>query len=230
MRDLLRRPAAYAALSGVSLLAACPGPNGTTDGPPACTTPFIGDKSQPPQMTLVYSGADGTSQPVTDGGTVPMLLPLQGGRVIYVGARVTNIDPCNAQLTGSIRDLGNNQVRLDSRTVNLTRASDGWGETSAGDLSSFANIPACPNEWSSTSLFDATYQLEVQLKDQGGRTAKATADVKPSCGDTSADLQNECKCICKKGYTLGEVCQGGAGGGASASSSAAATSSTGTGS
>lgn len=206
------------------VLVACSDSSGT-DGPPApkCELAFLGDKSQPPQIELIYSAADGTSAKVIDGAAVPMLLPLQGGRVIYAGARVTNIDPCNAMLTGSIRDQGNNQLRLDARSINFTPASDGWGETAAGALSSFANIPTCPNEWSTTSLFEGTYTLEVKVRDRDGRTVTGTANIKPSCGDPATD--SECRCICKKGYVLGEACGaggGGAGGGSSTSSSSSA--------
>ncbi len=197
------------------VLAACPGPE-TSDGPtPSCKLAFLGDKTQPPQIELLYWATDGASHPVVDGGQVPLLLPLQGGRVIYAGARVTNVDPCGAVITGSLRDLDNNQVRLDARTINLTPQSDGWGETSASDLSAFANIPVCPNEWSPKSLFDAGYMLEVKVRDKSGITVSARATVRPTCSESGNQV--ECRCICKAGYKLGEQCQGSGGAGSSSS-------------
>ena len=209
-----------ASLFGVAV-SACP--RNETDGPlpPSCKYAFAGDKSRAPGIELLY-WADGVTHPVTEGGEVPLLLPLQGGRVIYVGARVTNLDPCGAVITGSIRDLDNNQIRLDARTINFTPQSDGWAETTASDLSSFANIPACPNEWSGKSIFDATYTLELKVRDRGGRTVSMQAGVRPSCAEPAVEA--ECRCICKTGYKLGEQCQGTGGAGSTSSGSASASS------
>lgn len=210
-------------LASAMALAACPSPE-TNDGPtPSCKLAFLGDKTQPPQIELLYWATDGASHPVVDGGQVPLLLPLQGGRVIYAGARVTNVDPCGAVISGSLRDLDNNQVRLDARTINLTPQADGWGETSASDLSAFANIPACPNEWSAKSLFDAGYTLEVKVRDKSGITASAQATVHPTCAEPGNEA--ECRCICKAGYKLGEQCQGSGGAGSSSSSGSSTVSS-----
>ena len=200
-------------------LGACPSTDTTV--PPSCALPFIGDKSQPPQIQLVYADSDNQSHPVTEGGAIPMLLPLQGGRVIYAGARVMNVDPCAALLTGSLRDPDNNQVRFDTRTINLTRASDGWGEASAGDLSAFSNIPACPNEWSTKSIFEGTYLLSVKIKDRGGRTVEGQAHVTPACA--APNEAADCRCICQAGYVLGQQCPSGVGGSGSSSSSASTT-------
>jgi hypothetical protein len=195
---------------------ACPSPE--TNSPPSCKAAFIGTKGAAPQIQLVYADSNGDSQPVMEGGAVPMLLPLQGGRVIYAGARVLNMDPCAAFLSASIRDPSNNEVRLDARTINFTLASDGWGEVAAGDLSSFGNIPACPNEWSAASLYEGTYLLDVSVKDREDVTVEAKMHVQPGCAEPSEAA--ECRCICKAGYKLGESCPPlGAGGGLATSSS-----------
>ena len=194
---------------GTVALVGCPSDTTTTDDdapPPACTLAFQGDPNAAPQVEIVYSGTDGLNHPVAEGGELPMLLPPQGGRVAYVGARVTNIDPCSATLSGSVRDEITDQVRLDIRTVNLTPQGDGWAESAPGNLSVFSNVPLCPNQWSDQNLFDGTYLLDVKVTDRAGRVAEAQAHVKPSCGEPSNEA--DCRCICKAGYVLGESCNG----------------------
>ena len=99
--------------------------------------------------------------------------PLQGGEVLFVGARVTNVDACGLQLTGALRDEETQQVRFDTRTINLIPTGDGWGVTGtlganvAGLISNFSNVPVCPNEWSTTDVDGHEYGLEVTITDSG---------------------------------------------------------------
>jgi hypothetical protein len=143
-----------------------------------------------------------------------MLTPPQGGRVIFIGVHATNVDGCGLQITGALRDLATNQVRPDGRTINLTPTGDGWGgsavfgSTVGADISSFANIPVCPNEWSSTNIYGTPYGLEVSITDRGGRMASQQIQVIPQCGEPAT--LPECMCICMGGYVLGQAC--GAGG------------------
>jgi len=99
-------------------------------------------------------GTNGVSTPVQSGGTVPLVTPPQGGRVIFLGVRATNVDPCAVKITGAIRDPATKQVRVDARTVNLSPSGDGYGVSVDSSISSFANVPVCPNEWASTDAFD----------------------------------------------------------------------------
>ncbi len=166
----------------------------------------------PPAFDFQVLHPDGTTVPIHDGDSVPMIFPPQGGRVLFVGVRATNVDPCALQLTGALRDETTQEVRLDSRTINLSPEGDGWGAsaTSAESLSAaipnFSNVPVCPNEWSSTDLYGNSYGLEVTIKDRGGRMLTQKIQVTPECGEP--ENLAECLCICKAGYVLGETCAG----------------------
>jgi hypothetical protein len=103
-----------------------------------------------------------------------------------------------------LRDLTSGEVRLDSRTVNLLPSGDGWGESDPHEISTYANVPVCPNEWSQTNLYGTTYQLELDIADREGRMAKQTLDVVPECSEPAHAL--ECLCICEGGYVLGQSC------------------------
>lgn len=192
------------ALLLVSLVSCSPEPAGPVDSGPMCTLAFIGDKSKPLEIVLTVRDAMGRSIPLNEGDDVPLIFPPQGGRVVFVGARVNNVDPCAVKLSGAIRDVATNQVRVDNRTVNLVLGSDGWGGGVDEDISTFSNVPMCPNQWASTDAFDKPFRVEITVQDKTGRSASKQAMVTPRCAEP-ANLE-ECLCICKNGYVLGETC------------------------
>ena len=180
----------------------------------ACPAGFLGDPSLEPTLEIHVLRVDGNDVPLADKDDVPLIFPPQGGRVVFVGARATNLDGCGIQLTGAIRDESTRQVRVDARTVNLNPTGDGWGTTAAESadgggglsaaLSSYSNVPLCPNQWASTDVFNHPFELTVTLKDRNKRTATKTIHVTPRC----AEVENvdECLCICRLGYVLGQKC------------------------
>jgi hypothetical protein len=189
--------------------AACSGGGGV--GPRACSSAFAGDPGQDMTLEIVtVAAAGGAGAPaalaaVADGDRVPLYLPPQGGRIILAGARATNVDPCSAVLLGVVRDMQTQQVRLDSRSVNLLPAGDGNRvESDARDISTLANVPVCPNSWSKSSIYGADYQLEVTLTDRAGRSATVRARIDPVC--SAGQGLEECRCICRAGYVLGQTC------------------------
>jgi hypothetical protein len=190
-----------------ALVSGCPdGPADPPDSSHACTLTFLGDKTKPPEIELTARGPDGIAVPVKDGDTVSMIFPPQGGRVMFAGVRATNIDPCAAMLTGALQDLSTMQLRLDARTINLlpTSGMSGWGGSDDDDISTFSNVPLCPNQWSKTDIYGTTYELSVTVTDREKRTATKTAKVIPSCAEPSN--LDECLCICQGGYVLGQHC------------------------
>lgn len=205
-----RRRALALLVTAAALGAPACGPDGPVppdagpDAPVGCTLPFLGDRTKALEMTVTVLGAAGAAVAVADGDMVPLIFPPQGGRVIFAGVRVRNVDPCGALLTGALRDEKTQQVRLDTRTINLLPASDGWGESDATDYSSFSNVPVCPNEWSKTNVYGTEYQLELTLADRGGRSITRKLKVTPRCAEP--DRLAECMCMCQGGYTLGMVC------------------------
>jgi hypothetical protein len=196
-------------VAGVLLLGCAPDHGGgTPDAAPVCGTGFLGDPSKPVQTQVIAVGAGGASSPVSDGSTVALLFPPQGGRVIFAGVRATNIDPCGVKLSGALRDPVNNEVRVDVRTVNLGPTGDGWGSSTDADISSFANVPICPNQWSQSNAYGSPYDLTVTVTDKEQRTSTTTLHVTLSCAEP--DKLAECLCLCKAGYVLGESCDAGA--------------------
>ena len=189
------------------------GSGGSDGGHEPCPVGFLGDEAGAPDFDMQVLEADETVAVLNDGDSVPMILPPQGGRVIFVGVRATNVDGCGLQLTGALRDLTTQQVRVDSRTVNLLDAGGGYGvsgtpATAASTaIASFSNIAVCPNEWSPTNIYGTPYGVEVTIQDRGGRTLTKKVQVTPECGEP-ANVE-QCLCICKGGYVLGESCMDG---------------------
>ncbi|MBL9022948.1 MAG: hypothetical protein JNL21_12170 [Myxococcales bacterium] len=219
----MTRPLSWRALAIVATLAAsilaCSDDEGTTStttssstGAPTCTLPFIGDQTKSPELELFYYGADQMDHPLTEGGGIDIIEPPQGGRVLFVGVRATNVDPCGVTLTGALRDPATTLVRFDTRNFNLKDDGAGYGRSAEGDIASYANIPVCHNTWLETDIYGSTFSLEVTLKDKRGLESMKTISVVPACAEPG-DKQVQCECICKGGYTLGEACGAGGGGG-----------------
>jgi len=167
-----------------------------------CANAFVGDEAAAPEVVLTTLGADNSTQPLDPGGKVQMLIPPQGGRVIFIGVRARNLAPCGVQLLGSLRDPASGEVRLDSRTVNLQPTSDGWAASQDGQIADFANVPVCPNQWSSKDLYDAPYEIAVTVTDGRKRSGQSTMQAVPTCVDGDAF----CRCICGRDYVLGQSC------------------------
>jgi hypothetical protein len=164
--------------------------------------------SDAPELQIIVVRPDDSIHAAVDGGPVPIISPPQGGRVIFAGARATNVDGCGLQLTGALRDESSHQVRVDSRTIDLTATGDGWGAsavgTATGGISNFSNIAVCPNEWATTDVYGHAYELEVTIQDHSGRSASQTLVVTPYCSEPSNAAY--CMCICAAHYTLGQAC------------------------
>lgn len=186
------------------LLCGCPEPTPPGDDGGSCSLEFLGDPTQDIALEPLQLDAAGDLTPLSEGGTVDLILPPQGGRVIFVGARATNIDPCEVQVKGVIRDLDSGQVRFDTRIVNLTVDGD-FGTSNALDIASLSNVPLCPNQWSARDAFGVPYELSIELTDRAGRSAETIVQVTPTCAEPEFEAQ--CLCICKQGYILGETCE-----------------------
>jgi hypothetical protein len=202
------RAAAAAAVSVAASvlvsLGACSSSTAPSADPVPCAGGFLGDASAAPTFDLQVITAQGSVVPVPDGGAVSLLTPPQGGEVVFAGVRATNLNACGAQLTGALRDEASGRVTLDMRTVNLIPTGDGWGVSGTTVdfvAANFANIPACPNQWSSTDVSGNPFHLEVTLTDSAGRVATRVIEVTPQC-----DGDPGCVCICKAGYLLGQAC------------------------
>ena len=197
------------AVAAVSCMAGCSGDDNPTatsssSGVPGCKLEFVGDEAAPIEMAITAMGPSLVAEEIADGADVPMVLPVQGGKIIPIGVRATNIDPCELSLNGSLRDAVSGQVRVDDRVINLREDGSGWASSTDGDLASFANIPACPNQWATTDVYANSFELVVVLTDRTGKTAEQTMQVVPFCAEP--EFEDQCMCECQEGYMLGQGC------------------------
>ncbi|MGK3984864.1 hypothetical protein WME99_17590 [Sorangium sp. So ce136] len=171
----------------------------------ACKLGYLGEEGADIRMEVIALDSSDAARPVSDGDGIDIIMPPQGGRVLFLGVRATNLSACGVQLSGSLRDLDSGRVMSESRTVNLKPTGDGWGASVDTDISTFANVGVCPNNWSGRNIFDEDYEIVVQVKDREGRMAKEVRQVRPACNEPEFEV--ECRCICKHGYILGEACE-----------------------
>jgi hypothetical protein len=185
-------------------------------GPPpsVCPTGYVGDPNKDPIIELRALKADGTDVPINEGDDLAVIFPPQGGRVSFVGVRALNVDGCGMQITGVLRDPISKQIRLDGRTVNLRREPDGWGTTGRGtttkledsaEIGDYSNVPLCPNQWADQDVFDVPFELEVIIVDRLKKTISKKINVTPRCSEPGEKMK-ACRCLCRKGFVLGEAC------------------------
>lgn len=193
------------ALAALLLAAPACGDDGEPPVEDACALGYLGEEGADIQMEVIALDSSDAARPVSDGDGIDIIMPPQGGRVIFLGVRATNLSACAAQLTGSLRDTESGRVMSESRTINLKPTGDGWGASVDADISTFANVGVCPNNWSGRNIFDEEYEIIVQVKDRKGRMAEQVRRVRPACNEPEFEV--ECRCICKHGYILGEACE-----------------------
>ena len=181
---------------------------GCGNGGTACPR-IVGDATQPMEVRILVRDETGAVTAVSDGAEVPLVQPPQGGKVVFAGIRAPNLDTCGAvEITGSMRDgtsANDRIVGLDGRPIDLVPAADGWAESAEPDqLSSYSNIPVCPNHTSTRDLYGQDYQLTVSVRDVSDRRGSASVIVRPYCAEPQ--FEAECLCTCKQGYVLGSPC------------------------
>lgn len=189
--------------------AACSGPEPlpTDAGPPGCQLDFVGDSNAPMELVVTALAVGPVAKTLSEGESATLMFPPQGGRVLFAGVRAKNVDPCSVRLAGALRDPQSGQVRIDNRIVNLKPTPEGYAESDPEDISTFSNIPACPNQWSDQDVFDKPYELTVSLTDRDKRKATVVVNIVPRCDE--AGLEGACKCICDVDYVLGAACDDG---------------------
>jgi hypothetical protein len=192
----------------IHLPACSPPPDPQDDGGiiGACTLPFVGDPNATMAVDVVAIGPNYKLRPIEEGSDISLMFPPQGGRVMFVGVRARNVNPCAVRLSGALRDPVSKQVRLDSRIINLQVTDDGYGQSDVTNIFTFANIPSCPNQWSSQDLMDVPYELTLSLTDKEERKVTKVLQVTPRCDEPGQ--VGGCRCQCDVDYILGMVCSG----------------------
>ncbi len=160
---------------------------------------FIGDPTKPPEVSLIYRTVDGRALPLLEDGQIPLIVPPQGGFVVFVGAKAKNIG-CFLQITSALRDEATNEVvHLENRPLKLVQSEEGWGgPENPRYISNFSNLPACPAAGLVRDIQGQRYLLEVALDDRKGHQAKAQMHVVPVCAEDQC--LTECLCQCDADY------------------------------
>lgn len=162
----------------------------------------IGDPSAPAELQIVNLEADQATVSVTQSmAKVPLIPPPQGGWIVLLGARARNLDGCQATLTTALIDTCDGQIlQIDKRPTRLEMGADGWGVSS---VTTFGNLPVCPQLTATRDLHDVPYEIRVQIEDVHGQKATASMTVVPVCSAGPS----RCMCECARDYTVGSSCE-----------------------
>jgi len=173
------------------------------DAAPEC---IAGDPQQALEVNVVYRTTD-TFMPIPVAPAQAQLIQApQGGQVLFVGVRVTNIAGCNVTISTSLVDTGTGAVAsLESRPITLEKGTDGWLQPRLPtSMSNYSNLPACPRANLTRSIDNQTYELRVRLTDAQGRMSLTSTNIVPTCG-TGANA-TLCHCQCAQNYVQGMPC------------------------
>ena len=174
------------------------GGSATPDAPEALPCP-IGDLSAPAEMQIVHLDENNAVIETAAMQPVPLIAPPQGGWIVLLGVRARNID-CRPVLTTALIDTCDNQIlNIDRRSTQLDVGADGWGVSS---VTSFGNLPVCPQLTAARDLTSVPYTVTVAIEDGAGQTATTSLTVVPSCQDGTS----RCACECSHDYVLGGDC------------------------
>src|SRR5687768_9052150 len=117
--------ATFAAVGSIG----CNGDSETTDAGGGASGCFTGDLSQNPEMMVIHRTASGSVEATLAEGTVPILEPPQGGRVIFLGARARNLDGCPIKISSTLVDQCDGRtLATESRDIIMKPNGSGWLE------------------------------------------------------------------------------------------------------
>lgn len=143
---------------------------------------------------------------MVDGSEVPLILPPQGGKVMFIGVRAQNLDGCPLNIGTALRDTNTNTiVTLERRPVRMEENDDGFllPRTPAA-ITNYSNLPGCPRAGLSQDVHGVPHELTISVEDQDGRTAELTLTIVPTCAQP--EFFDQCVCECDSDYTLGQDC------------------------
>jgi hypothetical protein len=181
------------------LLAAC-GPPG-----PSCPAGFVGDPALPPEGALIYTnGRDGVIIEHRDGSPIPLEPPPQGGYVMYIAARVRNMNGCGIEFRGRLLNPDNGvEIGFDARSANLVVGADGWGRPDPQNNANLSNVNGCP-DYTPRDVHALPHTLELTVVDRDRRTLTLRHTIVPTCMLSDPYWQNDCVCTCQANYFLGK--------------------------
>ncbi len=201
------------ALLGALLCVAADCPGGD-DGPDPPTECFFGDENASPEGELVFLDENFVVQPFTDGQRVPAILPPQGGKVIFIGVRLKNMDMCSIQANGGVFDDCQTPPRVIGRegralSFVLNEASGFAEPANPETINNYVNIPLCGNFTSSRDIDDEPYRIELRISDRAQRALVFRAELTPFCaGAPNTDgTFEQCLCECDAEFSFDLTCE-----------------------
>lgn len=207
------RPLAPSALALV-LVAACGGADDGSaasdagdglDGGRDCT-PVVGDVTQPLEVRPVYLDEAGAVRPLTAGGPVTLIPPIQGGYVLMIGLEARNVRGCGTVIEGTLRDPATGiSIAGESRPSQLVVGADGWGHLGFPASATSANLSTCPGFMLPRDVDGSAWRLELALVEDTGRRATWTGEVTPTCDPSGRDPV-ACACQCDSQFQFGQPC------------------------
>jgi hypothetical protein len=184
------------AVLGAALLIGC---GGGDDDPQPMRCP-IGDVSAPAEMQIVHLDENNAVVQTEAMQSVPLIAPPQGGWIVLLGVRAKNLDGCQAVLTTALVDACDEQIiQIDRRPTRLEMDADGWGVST---VTSFGNLPVCPQLTAARDLERVPYIVRVSIEDADGQKAAGSITVVPTCLDSGS----RCACECNLDYVVGAEC------------------------
>lgn len=181
-------------------------------GPLGCDETFDGPPEIVPLQFELGAGATSppTLVPIAERDPVSLTRPIQGGHVLFIGAKVRNLSDKGASVLGELRrskapdgtplSEPGGVLYSDERSVSVELLADGWKQVTASP-DDLANIPGCPNLLD-VDIVDNPLFLVVRYTDGKGRTATATRTVTPRCLDADGTARRSCICECQARYTV----------------------------
>ncbi len=166
-----------------------------------------GAEATPEIVAFGQQAPDGSGfQEIASGGVADLIQPLQGGHVIFVGARVRGVCTKELEIRGRLRDARTgNYLAEDRRThIDLAIASDGsYGEPAWDRISDLANVPICPN-FLGRDMAGPEYELELRIGRKAGPFAEATLPITMACNAADPAMRRLCECECGPDYEFGK--------------------------
>jgi hypothetical protein len=140
---------------------------------------------------------------VTANQPIPLEPPPQGGYVMYLAAKVRNMQAC-VEFQGRLRDRATrNEVGFDARGSTLVINADGWGYPNPSNNANVSNVNGCP-DYSAKDVHGESYDLEMTVVDREGRSVLVTQPIVPTCMLADPATQKDCVCTCAANYMLGK--------------------------
>lgn len=181
--------------------------SGCQTGPRECW----GDCSLPAAAIMGMRDDRGDFVEVHDGDVVDLTLPVQGGHILFVTARVKNFEKQGVVLLGEVRNPDTGVVvARDERRVDLSvAADDGYGQPDLVLTSNAANIAVCPN-YLSRDILGREWLLDVTVSDSRKLPLKISHRVVPTCRQADPAMKSGCECECLGCFALGKCAAGAA--------------------